>query len=162
MAYALRSRQLFEAKTSTGKTFTFTCYTQSTSYGCRELCCLGYSDTTESRYIKGDIIGKDTIYNRPWYRFKYENALRHGLETLLKDKDITQEEHDELYSILIDGKAQAEHEQAEKDIAEFQALFNKTSDNFKQMAQNLPPMTSESDVNMVKGLMALDIIFNSK
>ena len=157
MAYALRNRQVFSA-TVNGKEFTFTCYTQSTSYGVREICCLGFSNTTECKYVKDDIIGKDCIYNRPWYRFKYENALNRGIKNLNESKEVKQALHD----ILIDGKAQAEHEQAEKDIAEFQALFNKTSDNFKQMAQNLPPMTSESDVNLVKGLMALDIIFNSK
>ncbi len=157
MAYALRNRQVFSA-TVNGKEFTFTCYTQSTSYGVREICCLGFSNTTECKYVKDDIIGKDCIYNRPWYRFKYENALNRGIENLNESKEVKQALHD----ILIDGKAQAEHEQAEKDIAEFQALYNKTSDNFKQIAQNLPPMTSESDVNLVKGLMALDIIFNSK
>lgn len=157
MAYALRNRQLFSA-TVNGREFTFTCYTQSTSYGFRHICTLGYNDTDVCRYIKGDIISKATYYNRTWERFTYETVLRNGIENLSEPKEVKQALHD----ILIDGKAQAEHEQAEKDIAEFQALFNKTSDNFKQMAQNLPPMTSESDVNMVKGLMALDIIFNSK
>lgn len=157
MTYALRNRQVFSA-TVNGKEFTFTCYTQSTSYGVREICCLGFSNTTECKYVKDDIIGKDCIYNRPWYRFKYENALNRGIKNLNESKEVKQALHD----ILIDGKAQAEHEQAEKDIAAFQALYNKTSDNFKQIAQNLPPMTSESDVNLVKGLMALDIIFNSK
>lgn len=157
MAYALRNRQLFSA-TVNGREFTFTCYTQSTSYGFRHICTLGYNDTDVCRYIKGDIISKATYYNRTWERFTYETVLRNGIENLSEPKEVKQALHD----ILIDGKAQAEHEQAEKDIAEFQALFNKTSDNFKQMAQNLPPMTSESDVNMVKGLMALDIIFNNK
>lgn len=157
MAYALRNRQLFETEVN-GQKFTFTCYTQSTSYGFRHICTLGYNNTDVCRYIKGDIIGKACYYNRTWERFTYETVLRNGIENLSEPKEVKQALHD----ILIDGKAQAEHEQAEKDIAEFQALFNKTSDNFKQMAQNLPPMTSESDVNLVKGLMALDIIFNSK
>ena len=157
MAYALRNRQLFSA-TVNGREFTFTCYTQSTSYGFRHICTLGYNNTDVCRYVKGDIISKATYYNRTWERFTYETVLRNGIENLSEPKEVKQALHD----ILIDGKAQAEHEQAEKDIAEFQALFNKTSDNFKQMAQNLPPMTSESDVNLVKGLMALDIIFNSK
>ena len=157
MAYALRNRQLFSA-TVNGREFTFTCYTQSTSYGFRHICTLGYNNTDVCRYVKGDIISKATYYNRTWERFTYETVLRNGIENLSEPKEVKQA----LYDILIDGKAQAEHEQAEKDIAEFQALFNKTSDNFKQVAQNLPPMTSESDVNLVKGLMALDIIFNSK
>lgn len=161
MAYKLRNRQLFET-TVNGREFTFTCYTQSTSYGVREICCYGYSDTTECRYVKGDIIGKDAFYNRPWYRFRYENALRNGLKTLLKNKDITQEEHDELYAVLIERKAQADHEQAEEDIAAFKALYDKTSDTFKERVKDMPLMQSESDVNLVKGLMALDIIFNSK
>ena len=160
MAYKLRNRQLFET-TVNGRKFTFTCYTQSTSYGVREICCYGYSDTTECRYVKGDIIGKDTYYNRPWYRFRYENALRNGLKRLLKSKDITQEEHDELYAILIDGKAQKEHEECEKQIEAFKALYEKTSDDFKERAKNLPLMQSESDVQAVKGLMLLDIVMNS-
>lgn len=161
MAYALRGRQLFKAKTSTGRTFTFTCYAQSTSYGFRHICTLGYNDTTECRYIKNKIIGKATYYNRTWERFTYETVLRHGLETLLKDKDITKAEHEELYNILIERKAQADHEEAEKQIEAFKSLYEKTSDSFKERAKELPLMTSESDVNAVKGLMMLDILMNN-
>ena len=161
MAYKLRSRQLFEAKTSTGKKFTFTCYTQSTSYGFRHICTLGYNDTTECRYIKSKIIAKATYYNRTYERFCYETVLRNGLETLLKNKDITKEEHEELYSILIERKAQAEHEEAEASIKEFQELYNKTSDTFKEHAKNFPLIESESDVQAVKGIMLLDILMNN-
>ena len=149
MAYAFRNKQTFTATLSTGKTYTINCYTQSTSYGFRHVAFLedGWGETQ---------IAKATYYNRTWERFTYETVLRNAIKKLPKA------DQQELHDILIERKAQAEHEQAEKDIAAFQVLYEKTSDNFKQMAQNLPPMTSESDVNLVKGLMALDIIFNNK
>ena len=44
----------------------------------------------------------------------------------------------------------------------FEALFNKTSDTFKQAVDNSNLiMNSDEDVSMVKSLMALDIVFNS-
>ena len=156
MTYALRNRQVFSA-TVNGKEFTFTCYTQSTSYGVREICCLGFSNTTECKYVKDDIIGKDCIYNRPWYRFKYENALNRGIKSLNESKEVKQALHD----ILIDGKAQAEHEQAEKEIQAFQNLYNQTSQEFKdRIANSGIVMNSDSDVQAVKGLMLLDILMN--
>ena len=156
MTYALRNRQVFSA-TVNGKEFTFTCYTQSTSYGVREICCLGFSNTTECKYIKDDIIGKDCIYNRPWYRFKYENALNRGIKNLNESKEVKQALHD----ILIDGKAQAEHEQAEKEIQAFQNLYNQTSQEFKdRIANSGIVMNSDSDVQAVKGLMLIDILMN--
>ena len=156
MTYALRNRQVFSA-TVNGKEFTFTCYTQSTSYGVREICCLGFSNTTECKYVKDDIIGKDCIYNRPWYRFKYENALNRGIKNLNESKEVKQALHD----ILIDGKAQAEHEQAEKEIQAFQNLYNQTSQGFKdRIANSGIIMNSDSDVQAVKGLMLIDILMN--
>ena len=160
MAYKLRNRQLFEA-TVNGRKFTSTCYTQSTSYGFRHICTLGYNDTDVCRYIKGDIIGKVAYLNNTYERFTYETVLRKALENLRKYKEITKEEHDELYAILIERKAQAEHEQAEKDIAAFKTLYDKTSDAFKERAKDLPLMQSESDVQAVKGLMLLDVLMNS-
>lgn len=148
MAYAFRNKETFKA-TVNNKEYSINCYTQSTSYGFRHVAFIdGVWGETQ--------LAKAAYYNRTWERFTYETVLKKAIDKLPK------EDRAELYNILIERKAQAEHEQAEKDIAAFQALYNKTSDNFKQMAQNLPPMTSESDVNMVKGLMALDIIFNSK
>jgi hypothetical protein len=156
MAYALRNRQVFSA-TVNGREFNFTCYTQSTSYGFRHICTLGYNNTDVCRYIKGDIISKATYYNRTWERFQYETVLRQGIDNLNESKEVKQALHD----ILIDGKAQAEHEQAEKEIQAFQNLYNQTSQEFKdRIANSGIVMNSDSDVQAVKGLMLLDILMN--
>lgn len=156
MAYALRNRQLFSA-TVNGKEFNFTCYSQSTNYGFRHICTLGYNNTDVCRYIKGDIIGKACYYNRTWERFQYETVLRQGIENLNESKEVKQALHD----ILIDGKAQAEHEQAEKEIQAFQNLYNQTSQGFKdRIANSGIVMNSDSDVQAVKGLMLIDILMN--
>jgi hypothetical protein len=178
MAYALRNRQVFSA-TVNGKEFTFTCYTQSTSYGVREICCLGFSNTTECKYIKDDIIGKDCIYNRPWYRFKYENALNRGIKNLNESEEvkqalhdilidkISQEEHEkaekeiQAFQNLYNQTSQEEHEKAEKEIQAFQNLYNQTSQGFKdRIANSGIVMNSDSDVQAVKGLMLIDIVMN--
>ena len=155
MAYALRNRQVFTAEVN-GKEYTLTCYTQSTSYGFRHVCCEGFSNTTNFSYIKRDLLAKATYYNRTWERFQYETVLRSAIEKLPKA------DQEQLYAILIEGKAQAEHEQCEKELKAFEALYNKTSDTFKQTIANSNfTIQSESDINLAKGLMALDIIFNS-
>jgi len=158
MSYGkLRNREVFEAVVN-GVTYTFTCYTQHCGTHVRELCYKGRNNTTETRYIKRNQVGKDIWLNRPWYRWRYENALRNGIETVAPDKETEQT----LKDILIEKKAQAEHEQAEKEIAQFKALYDKTSDTFKErIADSNIIMNDENDLNLVKGLMALDIVFNS-
>ena len=148
MAYAFRNKQTFTATLSTGKTYTINCYSQSTSYGFRHVAFLedGWSETQ---------IAKACYYNGTWERFTYETVLSNAIKKLPKA------DQQELYDILIERKAQKEHEECEKQIKAFEALFNKTSDDFKERAKNLPLMQSESDVNAVKGLMALDILMNS-
>jgi hypothetical protein len=67
-----------------------------------------------------------------------------------------------LHDILIEKKSQEEHERCEREIAQFKALYDKTSDNFKEtMANSNLIMNDEKDLNLVKGLMALDIVLNS-
>ena len=156
MAYKLYGRQVFRA-TVNGKDYAFTCYGQGTSYGFRHICTLGYNNTDVCRYIKGDIISKACYCNRTWERFQYETVLRQGIENLNESKEVKQALHD----ILIDGKAQAEHEQAEKEIQAFQNLYNQTSQEFKdRIANSGIVMNSDSDVQAVKGLMLLDILMN--
>lgn len=156
MAYRLRNRQYFSAEVN-GVTYSFTCYKQSTSYGYREICTEGYNNTETCAYIKNDIIAKASYYNRSWQRFDYEMVLSRGIEVVAPDKETEQA----LKDILIEKKSQAEHEQAEKEIAQFKALFNKTSDNFKQNVAPKLMMNDERDLQLVKGLMALDLVFNS-
>lgn len=158
MSYGkLRNREVFEAVVN-GVTYTFTCYTQSCGTHVRELCYKGRNNTTETKWIKRDQVGKDIWYNRPYYHFRYENALCEGIETVAPDKETEQA----LKDILIEKKAQAEHEQAEKEIAQFKALYDKTSDTFKDRVKDSGfIMQNENDLSLMKGLMALDIVFNS-
>jgi hypothetical protein len=158
MSYGkLRNREVFEA-TVNGKHYTFTCYTQSCGTHVRELCCEGFSNTTESKWIKRDIVGKDIWLNRPWYRWRYENALRKGIENVAPDKETEQA----LKDILIERKAQADHERCEKEIQAFQSLYEKTSPQFKErMANSDIIMQNDSDVQAVKGLMLLDMLMNN-
>ena len=157
MAYKLRNRQYFSAEVN-GVKYSFTCYKQSTAYGYREICTEGYNDTETCAYIKNDIIAKASYYNRSWQRFDYETVLNRGIEVVAPDKETEQA----LKDILIERKAQADHERCEKELKAFEALYNKTSDTFKQtMANSDFMMTNEKDVSLVKGLMALDIVLNS-
>ena len=157
MAYKLRNRQYFSAEVN-GVKYSFTCYTQDTSYGFRHICCEGFSNTDVCRYVKRNIVAKATYYNRTWERFQYETVLNRGIEVVAPDKEVEQE----LKNILIEKKAQAEHEQAEKEIKAFETLYNKTSDTFREKIKDSGIiMQSEDDLKLAKGLMALDIVLNS-
>jgi len=157
MAYKLRNRQYFSAEVN-GVTYSFTCYKQSTSYGYREICTEGYNNTETCAYIKRDIIAKASYYNRSWQRFDYETVLNRGIEVVAPDKETEQA----LKDILIERKAQADHERCEKEIQAFQALYEKTSPQFKErMANSDIIMQNDSDMRAVKGLMLLDMLMNN-
>ena len=112
MSYGkLYGRQVFEAEVN-GRNYVFTCYGQDTSYGFRHICTEGYNNTEYSRWIKSDIVAKATYYNRTWERFKYETVLRQGIEAVAPSKDV----EEKLKAILIDKKADKEHEEAEAQI----------------------------------------------
>ena len=152
MAYKLRNREVFRAEVN-GKNYTFTCYTQYTSYGFRHVCCEGFSNTETCRYIKNDIIAKATYYNRTWESFRYETVLRKAIEQQPK------EDREQLKAILIDKTVQENHERCEKEIKAFENLYNQTSDRFKDVAQNIV-MNDEKDMQIVKGIMLMDIMMN--
>ena len=158
MSYGkLKNREVFEAVVN-GVTYTFTCYTQYCGTHVRELCYKGRNNTTETRYIKRNQVGKDIFYNRPWYRWRYENALREGIETVAPDKETEQA----LKDILIEKKSQTEHEKCERDLKAFEEMFNKTSNSFKKAVADSDFMIQdENDVKLINGLMALDIVLNS-
>ena len=157
MAYKLYGREVFRA-TVNGEEFTFTCYGQGTSYGFRHICTLGYNDTTVARYVKDDIIAKASYYNRTWESFKYETVLRRAIDNL----DVSEDTRAKLKAIIIDKTAQDEHEKCEKEVQAFKALYDKTSDSFKERMANSDFMiNSEDDVKLAKGLMMLDIVMNS-
>ena len=151
MAYKLRKRQVFEA-TVNGKKYTFTCYSQDTSYGFRHICTLGYNNTTECKWIKGDIIARASYYNRTWERFDYETVLRNGIQNLNETKEVKER----LHAILIERKAEAEHEEAERQVAQFEALWNGLSEENKQHIRNgvgENGIQSEEQADMVMGVM---------
>ena len=151
----LKYREVFRA-TVNGKEYVFTCYTQYCGTHVRELCCEGFSDTTESKWIKRDIIGKDIWLNRPWYCFRYEKALRQGIEKMPK------QDQAKLKAILIDKTEQDEKEKADAEIQAFQALYEKTSPEFKERTEHSNIiMQDDSDMRAVKGLMLLDMIMNN-
>ena len=151
MAYKLYGREVFRA-TVDGQNFTFTCYGQSTSYGFRHICCLGFSNTDVAKYVKDDIIAKATYYNRTWERFKYETVLRKGIENL----DEPQEIIDKLKAILIDKTAQDEHEKCEQQVKAFETLFNGLSEKNKEHIRNgvgENGIQSEEQADMIMGVM---------
>lgn len=155
MAYKLRNRQVFRAEVN-GNNYTFTCYTQDTSYGFRHICCEGFSNTTECRYVRDDIVAKATYYNRTWECFLYETVLKQAIEKQPKA------DREGLTNILIKKTAQDEHEKCEKELEAFTNLYNKTSDTFKEKIANSGIiMNNDSDVRAVKGLMLLDILMNN-
>lgn len=157
MAYSLYGREVFRA-TANGQDFTFTCYGQGTSYGFRHICTLGYNDTTVARYIKDDIIAKACYYNRTWESFKYETVLRKAINNL----DVDEDTRAKLKAIIIDKTAQDEHEKCEAEVEAFKALYDKTSDSFKdRIANSGIIMQNDDDVKAVKGLMMLDIVMNN-
>ena len=153
MAYKLYGRQEFSA-TVDGREFTFTCYGQSTSYGFRHLCTLGYNDTTKQEYIRRDIIAKAVYYNRTWERFRYETVLRRGIENL----DETKEVKEKLKAILIDKTAQDEHEKCMAQVKAFENLWNGLSDKNKEHLKNgvgENGITSNEQANAVMAVMGL-------
>ncbi len=153
MAYKLYGRQLFETEVN-GQKFTFTCYGQGTSYGFRHICTLGYNNTTECKWIKDKIIAKATYYNRTWERFTYETVLNKGIENLDESKEVKEE----LKAILIEGKAQKEHEECEKFCKAFETLYNGLNEENKEhlkngLGDNL--IQTEEQANAVMGIMKL-------
>ena len=131
MAQKLYGRQLFSA-TVNGIEYNFTCYSQSTNYGFRHICTLGYNNTDVCRYIKSDIIAKACYYNRTWERFKYETVLARGIENLDESQEVKQALHD----ILIEKKAQKEHEECEQFCKSFENLWNGLNEDNKQHIKN--------------------------
>lgn len=153
MAYKLYGRQVFRA-TVNGTEYTFTCYGQETAYGFRHICTLGFNNTTECKYIKDDIISKACYYNRTWERFTYETVLARGIENLNEPKEVKEE----LHAILIDGKAQEEHEKCEQQVKAFENLWNGLNEKNKEHIRNglgENGLVSEEQANAVVNTMKL-------
>ena len=148
MARRFYNKTTFKAEVN-GNEYVINCWTQDTNYGFRHVAFL------ERGYYE-EQLAKACYYNRTWERFQYETVLRNAIEKLPKA------DQQGLYDILIERKAQADHERCEKEIQAFQALYEKTSPQFKErMANSDIIMQNESDVQAVKGLMLLDMIMNN-
>ena len=159
MAYKLYGRQVFEAEVN-GKKYTFTCYSQNTSYGFTHVCTEGYNNTTERKWIKRDIIAKACYYNRTWESFQYETVLRKGIENLCEPQEVK----DKLYAILITKTAQDEHEKVEKEVAQFETLWSGLSEENKQHIKNgvgENGIQSQEQADMVMGVMKAMTAFQS-
>ena len=152
MAYKLYGREVFRATTKDGQEFTFTCYGQSTSYGFRHICTLGLNNTDVAKYIKDDIIARVSWSNRTWESFKYETVLRKGIENLYESDEVKQE----LKDILIEKKAQEEHEECERQVKAFESLWNGLSEKNKEHIRNgvgENGIQTEEQANVVMGVM---------
>lgn len=149
----LYGRQTFSAEVN-GVEYEFTCYGQSTSYGFRHVCYRGINNTTNAKSIKKNLIAKACYYNRTWERFTYETVLNKGIENLNESK----ETKEELKAILIEGKAQKEHEECERFCKSFETLYNGLTEENKEhlkngLGDNL--IQTEEQANAVMGIMKL-------
>ena len=147
MAYKYYGKQTFKA-TVNGNDYVINCYGQGTRYGFRHVAFLdkGYTEVQ---------LAKACYYNRTWERFTYETVLKKAIDNLPK------EDRQGLYDILIEHRAQAEHEQAEREIAVFEKLYNATSPELKEKLKDLPPITNETQAGIVKMMCAFDVLMNN-
>lgn len=157
MAYKLRNREVFTAEVQ-GKEYVFTCYTQDTSYGFRHIATYGFNNTTECKYIKGNIVAKATYYNRTWESFRYETVLYRAIQNVAPTKEV----EEELKAILIDKRNQDEHERCEKEVKAFETLWNGLSDKNKEhirngLGDNL--IQTEEQAQAVMGVMKMMTLF---
>ena len=148
MARKFYGKTTFTAEVN-GTKYVINCYGQNTNYGFRHVAFLdkGYYE---------EQLAKACYYNRTWESFQYETVLSRAIEKLPKA------DQEQLRAILIDKTAQDAHDRCEKEIQAFQSLYERTSPEFKErMAKSDFMIQSESDVQAVKGLMLLDMVFHS-
>lgn len=158
MTYKLYDRQLFEAQTSNGQKFTFTCYSQDTRYGFRHICTLGYTNTSVCSYIKDKIIAKCSYYNRTWESFEYQTVLSQAISKLLVDEKTKEE----LKTILIERKELEEHEKTEEFLKDFETTWNGLNEKNKQhirngLGDNL--IQTEEQAQIVKSVTKFMLLF---
>ena len=149
----LSNRKVFTAQVNE-KEFTFTCYTYSSGYGFKHICTEGLNNTADKRAIKEDIIAKACYQNRTWERFTYETVLNKGINALAESKEVKEK----LKAILIDGKAETEHEACEKQVQAFQKLWEGLSAENKEHVKNGlgdSLIQTEEQANAVMGIMKL-------
>lgn len=116
----INNTQTFTFIDENGNTYTVICYTTHTNVRTTEHAeCDGYH-------------GKDYWYNRPWYRFTYENALN-DLAHKMSGKN---ERRYKAFKACIDAKAQSEKEACEAWFKAFKADYDSLSDDTKKHLAN--------------------------
>lgn len=148
MATKKYNQETFHASVN-GREYSFYCHTTNTRCGfCHTICTLA-----------GDVWLRDTkvsYYNRTWERFRYESALRRAIEKCAKA------DQQGLVDIIIDKKAQDEHEKAEAFVSAFKGEYDKLSDKNKEILANSPHIETEEQaqgvMNAMRMMNALDTI----
>lgn len=134
------SEQTFTC-TIKGEEIEFYCYTTDTRYGFCHTCVCRSHDTTNT---------KVSYLNRTWERFKYETALASAIKKLPKHLQ------EEAKAVLIEHKAQEEHERCERQFNAFKTLYEGlNTKNKKTLAESGVEMHTEQDMQGVMGVMAL-------
>lgn len=150
MAYKLYGREVFTAKVNNTE-YTFTCYTQNTSYGFRHICTESFNNTEEARWIKRDILNKCCYYNRTWECFRYQTVLRGAIEKLNAPK----QDKELLKTILIERKQIEAQEEAEAFVKDFKATYDSLSDKNKEILKNTPHLETQEQAENVLGVMKM-------
>ena len=132
MLFGGEKSSIFAKNNTRYEKYTFTCYTQSTSYGFRHIATLGHNNTTTCKYIKNDIMAKCCYTNRTWECFKYETVLNKAINNLEAPKDIKKK----LKAILIDKTETEVRAEAENFLEDFKNTFESLSDKNKQHVRN--------------------------
>lgn len=122
--------------------YNFFCHTTRTRNG----FCHTVRTLADGAWLKDT---KISYFNRTWERFDYETALKRAIDKCRK------EDRDELYAILIERKAQDEHEKAEKFFNAFKSEYDNLSDKNKEILKNSPHIVSEEQAEGVLGVMKI-------
>ncbi len=128
-----------------GNSHTVICYTTHTRVRTTEHAeCDGYE-------------GKDYWYNRPWYRFTYDNALQ-DLARKMAGKN---EDRLKAFNACIDARAKSESDACEAWFKAFKSDYDSLSDTTKKhLANACPHITSREQADdIMKVSKVFDILF---
>lgn len=142
MATKWYNQQEFSASVN-GRDYIFYCHTTGTRNG--------FCHTVET-YVGGWNIVNDTkvsYFNRTWERFDYETALKRAIAKCPKN------DQEKLYEIIIERKAQDEHEKAERFVSAFKSEYDNLSDKNKEILKNSPEIVSDEKAKGVLGVMKM-------
>lgn len=140
-----RNHQTFTFVDENGKAYTVICYTTSTNVRTTEHAeCEGYH-------------GKDYWYNRPWYRYTYENALKDLAEKMAGKNELRLK----AFKSCINARAQSEKEACDAWFNAFKKDYDSLSDETKKhLANACPHITSREQADDIMAISkAFDILF---